>query len=150
MKTAMSPGWLVVLALAALGGCSGSDEAKTMRVWGDVSYNGAPIADGTIDFVSADGSPPAQAPIKEGHYDLPASAGPLAGKTYRVEISALKKTGKSMPNVMGDGAPTMEPLYNTIPKQYNTESTLSAPISPDGSKNQFDFALKGEVVPPPR
>ena len=150
MKRVMSPGWLVVLALGALGGCSGSNEPQTMRVWGDVSYNGTPINDGTIDFVSTDGSAPAQAQIKEGHYDLPASAGPLAGKTYRVEISALKKTGKTMRNVMGDGEPTMEPLYNTIPNEYNSESTLKAEIAPDRSKNQFDFALKGKVVPPPR
>src|SRR5262245_39238373 len=104
MRAITAPGFLVLLAL---GGCSEPAGLKTMRVWGDVSYEGKPVVDGTIDFVASDGSPPAQAPIKDGHYDLPAAAGPLADKIYRVEISALAKTGKSLPNVMGDGSPTM-------------------------------------------
>ena len=54
------------------------------------------------------GTPPAQAPIKAGHYDLPAEAGPIAEKTYTVRINALAKTGKTVPNIMGDGAPTMD------------------------------------------
>ncbi len=148
MKPITAAGFLVLLAL---GGCSEPAGPKTMRVWGDVTYDGKPVTDGTIDFIASDGSPPAQAPIKDGHYDLPASSGLLAEKTYRVEISSMAKTGKTVPNVMGDGAPTMEGLYNIIPKEYNIETTLNAAVSPDASKNKLDYSLKkGTVIPPPR
>lgn len=142
---------LFLVVIVVVTGCSPEAGPKTMRVWGDVMYDGKPIEEGAIDFVSTDGSAPAQAQIKAGRYDLPAPSGPVAEKTYRVEIIALAKTGKSLPNVMGDGAPTMESLYNTIPPRYNTGSTLKATISPDTSKNQFDFHLeKGGAVPKPR
>lgn len=131
----------LVAALIALHGCSGANGPKTMRVRGDVSIDGKPIEDGTIDFVSEDGSPPAQGPIKAGHFDLPPQSGPLVEKTYRVEINALRKTGKTVPDVMGDGSATMDELENIIPPMYNARSTLKATISPDASKNQFDFKL---------
>jgi len=113
-----------------------------MRVWGDVSYDGQPLEDGSIDFISPEGATPAQAPIKNGHYDLAAESGPMAEKTYTVQISSLKKTGKTVPNMMGDGAPTMELMTNVIPQKYNTQSNLKASISADSSKNQFDFKLE--------
>jgi hypothetical protein len=140
MKVIAAP--CLIAILTAVVGCSEPTGPRTMRVWGDVSYDGKPIEDGTIDFVASDGSPPAQAPIKAGHYDLPAEAGPLAGTTYRVEISALAKSGKTATNVMGDGDPTMEPLYNIIPPEFNTRSTLSAKISRESSENRFDFPLQ--------
>jgi hypothetical protein len=113
-----------------------------MRVWGEVSYDGKPIEKGTIDFVSTDGSPPAQAPIKAGHYDLAAGAGPVAEKTYRIEIHALAKTGKTVPNLMPGGEPSMDVLVETIPAEYNTRLDLKVTISPESSKNQFDFKLQ--------
>jgi hypothetical protein len=120
-----------------------------MRVWGDVTYDGKPIEDGTIDFVSTDGSPPAQAPIKAGHYDLAAEAGPVTEKTYRVEIHSLAKTGKTIPNLMPGGDPTMDVLAETIPAAYNTQSALKVTISPDRSKNQHDFKLPKGAAPRP-
>ena len=116
-----------------------------MRVQGSVSYDGKPVESGTIDFLSVDGSAPAQAPIKDGSYDLAAEAGPLAEKTYRVEIHALKKTGKTVPNLMPGGDSTMEVLAETIPAEYNAQSSLEVTISTEASKNQFDFALEGSM-----
>ena len=53
--------FLATLAASIAAGCSGSgDGPQTMRVRGEVTYNGEPLEDGTIDFVSTDGSPPAQ------------------------------------------------------------------------------------------
>ena len=53
----------------ALQGCSGPSGPKTMRVWGDVSYEGMPVEEGSITFEASDGSLPAQALIKGGHFD---------------------------------------------------------------------------------
>ncbi|WP_074312886.1 hypothetical protein [Singulisphaera sp. GP187] len=132
----------LVVCLVALQGCSKPAGPQTMRVWGDVTYDGQPVEEGSIDFVSPEGATPAQAPIKAGRYDLPALAGPVAEKNYKVQINALKKSGKTIPNMMGDGEPTMELLVNTIPEKYNVKSDLTANISSDASKNQFDFKLE--------
>ncbi|AGA27442.1 hypothetical protein [Singulisphaera acidiphila] len=132
----------LVATLVALPGCSEPAGPQTMRVWGDVSYDDKPVEEGTIEFVSPDGAVPAQASIKAGHYDLPAPSGPMAEKSYVVQINALKKSGKTIPNVMGDGAPTMDVLVNVIPETYNVKSTLKANVSTDTSKNQFDFKLE--------
>jgi hypothetical protein len=128
-------------ALVALVGCSGPTGPKTMRVWGEVTYDGKPVNDGTIDFASTDGSTPAQGPIQEGRYDIPAPAGPVAGKTYKISITALTKTGKTVRNLMPGGDDTMEEFTNTIPPEYNSRSTLEASISDDSSKNEFSFKL---------
>jgi hypothetical protein len=127
--------------LVALGGCSGETGPKTMRVWGEVTYDGKPVNDGTIDFTSPDGSSPAQGSIQEGRYDIPAPAGPVAGKTYKVSITALAKTGKTVRNLMPAGDDTMEEYTNTIPPEYNSRSKLEASISDDSSKNEFGFKL---------
>ncbi|WP_406695229.1 hypothetical protein V5E97_29755 [Singulisphaera sp. Ch08] len=135
-------GLCLVAELLVFPGCSRPVGPQTMRVWGDVTYNGQPVEDGSIDFISPEGAAPAQSPIKAGHYDLPAVAGPVAEKSYKVQINALKKSGKTIPNMMGDGEPTMEILVNTIPEKYNVKSALTANISSDSSKNQFDFKLE--------
>lgn len=135
-------GSCLLVLLATMQGCSKPTGPQTMRVWGDVTYDGQPIEDGSIDFVSAEGAAPAQASIKGGHYDLPAASGPVAEKSYKVQINAMKKSGKTIPNMMGDGEPTMELLVNTIPEKYNVKSDLTASISGDSGKNQFDFKLE--------
>jgi hypothetical protein len=132
----------LILVLAALAGCSRAVGPQTMRVWGDVSFEGKSVEDGTITFESTDGSPPAQGPIRSGHYDLPAESGPVAAKTYIVKFSAMAKTGKSVPNIMGDGAPTMDLLVETLPTALNTESTIKKTIAPDAEKNQINFKLQ--------
>ena len=68
----------LLTALCALGGCSEPTGPRTVRAWGEVSYDGAAVEDGTIDFVPTDDASPAQAQIKAGRYDLPAPAGPLS------------------------------------------------------------------------
>ncbi len=140
MKASACP--CLIAAVLTVIGCSKPEGPQTMRVWGDVSYDGKPIERGTIDFVSTDGSPPAQAPIEAGRYDLAAKEGPVAEKTYRVEIHALAKTGKTVPNLMPGGGPTMDVLVETIPVKYNAQSTLKVTISPEASKNQHDFKLQ--------
>jgi hypothetical protein len=138
--------WVVALCLivvfGALPGCARETGPRTMRVWGDVSFEGKPVEDGTITFESTDGSPPAQGPIKAGHYDLAAQSGPVAAKTYTVKFSAVAKTGKTVPNIMGDGAPTMDVLVETLPAVFNLQSAIRKTIFAEPEKNQFHFKLQ--------
>jgi hypothetical protein len=134
--------WSLIVVLLTLHGCARDAGPRTMHVWGDVSFEGKPLEDGTITFESADGSPPAQATIKAGHYDLPAESGPVAEKTYVVKFSAMAKTGKTVPNIMGDGAPTMDLLVETMPAALGVQSTIQKTIFPDPEKNQMSFKLQ--------
>jgi hypothetical protein len=128
-------------ALVAFPGCTDVTGPKTMRVWGDVSFDGKPIQEGTITFEGTDGAPPAQGQIKDGKYEIPAQAGPVADKSYRVKINSMKKTGKTVKNIMDETTPTMEVMAEAIPSMFNAQSTMKKTISSDSSKNQFTFKL---------
>ena len=131
----------LIAALVALQGCSEALGPRTMKVWGDVSFDGKPVEDGVITFEAADGAAPAQGPIKAGHFEIPADAGPVAEKTYLVRVNAMAKTGKTIKNIMGDGEPTMDVMVETIPTMFNASSTMKKSISPDVDKNHFEFKL---------
>jgi hypothetical protein len=127
--------------LIALPGCSDLAGPKTMRVQGDVSFDGKPVPDGIITFEGTDGAPPSQGPIKAGHFDIPAASGPVADKVYLVKINALTKSGKTVKNIMDETSPTMEVMAETIPSVFNTQSTMKKTISSESDKNQFAFKL---------
>jgi hypothetical protein len=130
----------LAVALAPLVGCSDEAGPKTSRVWGEVAYDGKPVEDGTIEFTASDGSHAAQGTIKAGKYDIAAQAGPIEDKPYKVAISSLSKTGKSTPSLMPGSTEPMEALINTIPREYNSQTILTATASVD--KKQFDFKLE--------
>src|SRR4051794_27211329 len=131
----------LLAALVVLPGCYQDTGPRTMGVWGDVSFDGKPVDDGTITFESTDDSAPAQAQIKGGHFDLPAESGPLAGKTFVIRINAVTKTGQTVPNTMPIGGPTMDVMAETIPVQFNAKSSIKKTISPEADKNEFNFKL---------
>lgn len=131
----------LVATLMASPGCSDMAGPKTMRVWGEVSFEGKPIQDGTITFEGADGAPPAQGPIKDGMFDIPAPSGPVSDKAYVVRINALTKSGETVKNIMDETSPTMEVMKDLIPPMFNVSSTMKKTISSDASKNQFTFKL---------
>jgi hypothetical protein len=130
-----------IAALIALQGCSEATGPRTMRVWGDVSFNGKPVEEGSITFEPTEDAAPAQGQIKAGHYDIPAESGPVADKAYLVRINAPVKTGKTIPNIMGDGAPTMDVMAESIPSMFNAKSSMKKTISREADKNNFHFKL---------
>ena len=129
--------------LPMLAGC-GDDGPRPMRIWGTVSYAGVPIDDGRIIFTPTGETPGSSTggPIKEGSYDIPTSAGPYAGGTYRVEVSSLEETGRKLENVVDPGGPALAVFLDRIPPDYNSRSTLSITVADDSSANQHDFELK--------
>ncbi|WP_439625893.1 hypothetical protein [Gemmata sp.] len=117
-------------ALLVGSGCSGE---KGGEVSGKVTYNDAPVEEGEIVFEAIDGNgSPAAGAITSGYYTVATTPGPK-----RVRISALKASGKVDP-VMGT-APK-EPM---IPKEYNSESKLTAEVK-SGKHQGVNFDLKGK------
>jgi hypothetical protein len=130
----------VVLLLLVCGCSSGS---RKIPVWGDVTYNGEPVLDGTITFTPIEGTPGPSTggAIKDGHYEVAGEVGPISGGTYRVAITGTKRTGKKVHNVFQPGAPLRELSENYIPAIYNAQTTLKVTIAASRSANQHDFQL---------
>ncbi len=111
------------------------------RLSGDVTANGAPVADGMIRFEPVDsdsGARSVTATIKEGRYEV--SAGQLmAAGSYLVRIEAKRGTGR-MTSADESGKEMVEVLEQFIPSKYNTASALTAEVT--GSAKDMDFSLE--------
>ena len=137
-----------LLLLTALFGCGGGASGPPRAtVKGNVTFDGAPVEDGSIVFLPATGTkgPASGGTIRNGAYEIAKDAGPVPGK-YRVEIRASRTTGTNV--IKGAGGATEGPsaggevtsVKMYIPKQYNAESKLVADIVADA--NTQDFPLK--------
>lgn len=129
-----------LLAFAALCGCSQQGEPEPTRavVKGDVTWQGAPVEEGTIRFISDDG-PSAQGPIRNGEYLIDYKGGVPVGQC-RVEIEGFEE------QFIGDSGSTLIEMPKVIgvpiiPKQFNAESTLTVAVQAD-KQNQHDFHLE--------
>ncbi|TWU29429.1 hypothetical protein [Bythopirellula polymerisocia] len=136
---------LILFAELFCWGCSGGGPQR-FALSGQVTYDAQHVTDGTIGFAPSDTTTRKgiAADIVDGHYDIPASQGPVAG-TYTVWIEARKPSGKKIPSE--DGSPPTDFLIQYIPAAYNTESTLEVEITDD--RDELDFNLE-KVAPTPR
>jgi hypothetical protein len=116
------------LCMAGMSGCSGPSQPITVPVSGTVSYDGKPIADGSITFAAVDGScAPNVLQIAAGRYE-----GRVVVGEKRIEIRAMRKaerTGSAATGPGGDEGPVLE---NFIPAAYNDASQLTKTIEPPG------------------
>ena len=134
--------WRPVLALVVLAGCGGdSFERGTVR--GQVTFQGKNIEQGVIQFspVGDTKGRLCAADIVAGKYEFNVD-GPAVG-THRVEIQEFRKTGRKVPDLMGDvsipNRPLIDEVVPTLPAKYNLESILTAEIEP--KENVLDFNL---------
>ena len=121
----------VLFCFAALFvGCQKNDGLCTVE--GTVTLDGAPLADGMINFGPMAGAsgPATGAKITDGKYSARASAGEMV-----VTIRSQKKETVQDPD-HGD----MVQMTELVPEKYNQQSELKATIQP--GKNTFDFDLK--------
>lgn len=115
---------LMVMSVAV--GCSRGP--RTYPVSGSVTWNGAPVDEGTINFIAEDLSvAPDSAKIVNGRYDARVKAG-----IKKVEIFGTRD--KRFNEAMGQ----ME-RESYIPSRYNAETTLVREVAP--RENSLDFAL---------
>lgn len=130
------------IGLAGCGGAPGETGPPRMALTGKVTLDGQPVSSGTISFL-----PPSEmtalrvsgGQIIDGAYSVPKEKGANAG-TYRVEIRALKPSGKKMkdPDMGGE----IDVMVESIPAKYNEKSELTAEVAPD--KTTFDFDLRSK------
>jgi hypothetical protein len=124
---------LVVLAL--LPGCG----PARAPLQGTVSYDGAPIDNGTISFIpeGAEGParPKAATRITNGQYAFEPNFGPFPGK-YKVEITWDQKTGRRIST--GD-ADSRDETKQILPSKYNTQTELTAEVKRGQTKLDFNL-----------
>lgn len=135
-------GVLLVLLAVCVAGCNAG--RRLLPVSGSVSFDGKPIKKGTIEFIPVDGTsgPSFGGSIKEGRYEVAAARGARERGTYQVRITALKRTGKTMPNIFRPGGPPLEVEDNFIPPKYNRESTLKITITAEAVGKRIEFNLR--------
>jgi len=127
---------IVVAAALLLTGCG----PRQSSVKGTVTFDGAPVEEGSISFFPEPGteSRKASAAILNGAFAIPAEAGPMPGK-FRVEINWVKKTGRKAPSA-DPGMPDIDERIEAIPEKYNSASTLVREITP--GENTLEFVLE--------
>jgi hypothetical protein len=125
--------WIGVLVVGAVfAGCQRQRTyAPTYPVRGSVTLDSKPLADGVIAFMSPETGDLQDLKIKDGKYE-----GPVRPGKRRVEIRAYRPR-------KGPPKPLEPPPHNYLPNRYNSETTLSADVSPEGP-NKFDFELRSQ------
>jgi hypothetical protein len=127
-------------------GC-GEPAADRATVHGRVTYRGEPVQDGTILFSPIDRSAGVRAEssggkIVAGAYALEGDKGPLVG-AHRVEIQSYRKTGRKIPDMMGDVSKPnrgmVDEVVPLLPATFNVESNLQADITPGDNTKDFEL-----------
>ncbi len=135
--------WML-LGLATIGclpGC-GPGGPVLHGVSGIVNLDTVEIKQGSITFVPIAGTngPSAGSEIVDGAYAIPKEKGLVEGK-YRVEVRALKKTGKRVE--VGSPSPPgtmMDEVVEAVAPRFNTASTLEAEIPSTQESLDFDVS----------
>lgn len=108
---------------------------------GTVTLDGQHLNSGEIVFVPASGTkgPTAAGAIVDGKFDISAAKGPLPG-TYRVEITADRKTGRK---IQADEASSelVDQYEQYLPGRYNESSELTAEITDETAPLSFVLTL---------
>jgi hypothetical protein len=114
-------------------GCS-----DKIEVTGQVSLDNAPLSEGTITFVPADGKGPGAGNlIAQGQYRVEMLPGK---KVVRIEGFKTVGTVKIAIGPKPIDAPDKRPI---VPKQYNAESKFEVDV--DSSHREHNFALEGAL-----
>lgn len=127
---------LLLAALAAVvSGCGPSD--GRVPISGDVNFQGAPLANGTIQFAAADGSAMTGGDIVNGQYSIPAERSVQPGK-YVVRISSIKEGAVPAEEAPGESLDARN--LELIPANWNVSSEQEREIVADGD-NRFTFDI---------
>ena len=126
----------LAVVIAMQGGCGSARRSQRVAMSGRVKFEGKPLANGTILFVTPAGvaGREAMARITDGHYSIPRDAGPQPG-VFDVKILGLETAR------LGGGAGSVPAAK--IPAKYNIETTLRIVI-PERSEMEYSFDLEGE------
>jgi hypothetical protein len=124
-------------AFLLLTGCGGG-EANRGDISGVVKLDEKPLVQGSILFTPIEGTHGSVAggTIENGRYQFSGESAPAIGWN-RVEIRAMRKTGKKIPKPFAPPGQTVDEQIEAIPPQFNSESNLKVEVK--HGKNTADF-----------
>jgi hypothetical protein len=135
----------LLTAVIASCGCGGSDSQRVVLT-GAVTYQGEPVANGTVLFAPCDGTtgPSIVAKIVDGRYRTDSQGG-LASGNYRVEILGYRK-GAGDRQSPGPAPQVGPPAHANAPQQYlpekyNVKTQLKTKVDAGAGSLTQDFTL---------
>jgi len=155
-RNGCSVGLLALISFVAVG-CNdgGTDDLPREPISGTVSYDGKPLANGTIQFQPASQAEgmAAGGMVINGRFDVHRSEGPVPGK-YKVQIDSIDETisvpapdpppspdGDAFPGELKILAPKKMMKKRLIPPRYNSQTELVEEVKA-GGPNTYKFDLK--------
>ena len=131
-----SKAWLPLVIGAILGGCNSTNDGR-LAVTGEVSFDGQAIREGYITLSPLAKGPSAGGRIVDGKFQIP-TKGPTEGE-YHVIVQAMRKTGRMIPVDPAVPEDKVEESVQFLPPQFNTQTQLSATLSPDNTHLVLDL-----------
>lgn len=131
-----------VLICSAMVGCGTPNALDRQAISGNVTLDGTPLDEGTIEFLPLGPEGRAGgAVIRRGSYAIEGAKGLVPGK-YTVRISSAASNREI--DLHAPPGPTLPVMSKErIPPQYNTETKLVVEVKKEQSKT-FDFALSSK------
>jgi hypothetical protein len=136
---------VAVVAFALVSSVIGCGKAsERLPLQGKITWQGQPLTKGSILFMPARGhrGPKIGAQVVEGDYQIDADRGATAG-AYRVEV---RSDSGERPHSPTDERPTRTATKSSasIPPEYNSNSRLSADVSAERTRFDFDLPLASQ------
>jgi hypothetical protein len=122
----------------SLAGCGGKG-IKTGTVYGKVTLDGQPLAEGTISFTAVDGSTPtAGGKITDGNYNVAA----VPRGTHKVLISSPRVKSSRKLYAEDPNSPVVNEYEETLPTQYTNpfETPLSVEVNASSVNQDFNLS----------
>ena len=131
---------LSVSLLLAVAGCDSGD--GRLEVSGTVTLDGEPLPSGSISFRPMQGThgPTGGGEIVDGRFSIRSDKGVMPG-SYRVEISATRKTGKKVMDTILQTE--VDEIVQYLPDKYNKDSELVRELTEAGP-NELTFELTSQ------
>ncbi|QDU60266.1 hypothetical protein Pan216_11050 [Planctomycetes bacterium Pan216] len=126
--------------IALVAGCGDGNQRQGVEVHGDVTLDGNPVSEGTIELIPLDGGVAAGASISNGTYRIEAKKGPRPGQ-YTAEVRSTIATGRMIPGTLGEES--IEERVSIVPARYNEASELRLTID-DADEDRHDFRLTSQ------
>lgn len=140
MKTPMF--YLLLVSPTVMLGCGGTDPNRS-AIGGTVTLDGKPVEQGSIVFMPVDGTTGAAASgqIEGGRYQIAGKDGAAVGWN-RVEVRAVRKTGRMIPKGLGGTGKMIEEQVEGAAARFNAKSTLKIDVKPGNNTADFDVVSK--------
>ena len=131
------------LLVGAYGLFFGRSADPRAEIQGEVTLDGAPLAEGSILFMPVDGKKgfSAGGEIKNGNYQIAQAEGPGTG-LVRVEIRGQKKTGRQVPNIQGQPGDQVDEVVEAVAERFNVKSDLRHEVKRGSNVANFKVESK--------